>query len=79
MTFYNEDKTAEFNQINDGGSTDVNTALMYQTEQMNGDHTNLLLTECKCSSEEDNWDFNAAFTELLVSQLMVVVALSRKC
>lgn len=63
----NEDKTAKLNQINAGGPTDVNTALMGQTGQMNGDHTNVLPTECKCRSEEDICDFNAAaWTKLAV-------------
>lgn len=57
---YNEDKTAKLNQINAGGPTDVNTALMGQTAQMNGDHTDILPTECKCRSEEEICDFNAA-------------------
>lgn len=64
---YKEDKTAKLNQITTEGPTDVNKALMGQTGQMNGDHTNELPTECKCRSEEDICDFNAAAcTKLLV-------------
>lgn len=54
---YNEDKRAKLNQINTGGPTDVNIALMGQPGQMNGDHTNVFPRECKCRSEEEICDF----------------------
>lgn len=60
VILYNEDKTAKLNQINAGGPTDENTALMGQTGQMNLGHTHILPTESQCRSEEGICDFNAA-------------------
>lgn len=62
MSPYNEDKTAKLNQINAGGPTGVNAALMGETAKTNGDLTHV---ECKCRSEDDVWDCNpAACTEV---------------
>lgn len=57
MLPYHEDETAKLNQINAGGPTGVNAALMGETAQMNGD---LAHVECKCRSEDGVGDFNPA-------------------
>lgn len=68
MIPYNQQKTATLNQINAGrgaglmSQTGESTAEM-EPFQMNGDsdgHDGNFLPRCKCRSQEQDWDSNAA-------------------